>query len=119
MPQISIEYSGNAGAIFEPESFASRVHEHVVSIAKAELRSCKTRLIEHRTVIGDGSHRNAMIHVDIRLLRGRSDEQKQRLGKAVPATLEEMVPPGDVDLQLTVEVRELDSGNYHKRHFAA
>ena len=120
MPQICIEYSGKFGADFRPRSLAAAVHAHLADIARAELKSCKTRLVEQETFIGDGSSQNAMVHVDIRLMPGRSDEQKQWLGKAVLASLEEAVgPQSELDLQLTVEVRELEAANYHKRHFEA
>ena len=117
MPQISIEYSSNLGDAFDPRGFAAQVHALVVASVDTELASCKTRLIELEDVlIGDGSPGNAMIHVDLRILSGRSEAQKQQLGREVMAALGEAVRhPGGLKLQLTVEVRELDRANYHKR----
>ena len=57
-----------------------------------------------------------MIHVDIRILSGRPDAQKRRLGEAVMSALESAVRKlPQLKLQLTVEVRDLDRDNYHKR----
>lgn len=117
MPQISIEYSANLDAAFDPRQFAARVHEALVEHAAAELLNCKTRLVrlgDH--LIGDGAGERAMVHVDLRILPGRDPEQKRRLGETVLARLEEAVAGArDLDAQLTVEVRELDGANYHKR----
>ena len=117
MPQITIEYSANLVTAFEARRFARRVHDHVVATIDTQLASCKTRLIElQETVIGDGSNTNAMIHVDLRILSGRSAEQKRLLGERVMAELGNAVAkPDHLNLQLTVEVRDLDRENYHKR----
>jgi 5-carboxymethyl-2-hydroxymuconate isomerase len=120
MPQVSIEYSANLAAAFDPRAFAMRVHEHLVATVDTDLESCKTRLIQQDAIIGDGSPSNAMVHVDLRILSGRTPEQKTQLGKTVFASLQNAVKkPDGADLQLTVEVRELDRGNYHKVRLTA
>ncbi len=117
MPQISIEYSANLGAAFDAPRFAAAVHQAVVEHAAAELANCKSRLIELTDfLMGDGASERAMVHVDLRILPGRDAEQKSRLGEAVIHLLAEAVGEASgFDLQLTVEVRELDGENYHKR----
>jgi 5-carboxymethyl-2-hydroxymuconate isomerase len=117
VPQITIEYSANLGTAFQARSFARRVHDHVVATIDTQLASCKTRLVElQETVIGDGSNDNAMIHVDLRILSGRSAEQKRQLGESVMAELGDAVgKPAHLNLQLTVEIRDLDRDHYHKR----
>ena len=117
MPQIKVEYSAGLGAGFDARAFARNMHDIVVEIAGADLGSCKTRLVpldDH--VIGDGAADEAMIHVDLRILTGRTDDQKTRLGEAVLAAAVAAVDkPPHVQLQITVEVRELDRAHYHKR----
>lgn len=117
MPQVTIEYSANAASAFDPQTYALRVHDLLVEHVETELASCKTRLVQHdRTVIGDGASANAMIHVDLRILTGRTGEQKKQLGQAAFAALEAAVTkPDGLELQLTLEVRDLDRENYHKR----
>jgi 5-carboxymethyl-2-hydroxymuconate isomerase len=116
MPQISIEFSANIAATFDARKFADEVHKLLVAIVETELASCKTRLIElGEVVIGDGSDANAMIHVDLRILSGRTLAQKRQLGEAVLAALAAVAKPDGLDLQLTVEVRDLDRDNYHKQ----
>jgi 5-carboxymethyl-2-hydroxymuconate isomerase len=116
VPQISIEYSANLSG-FDARAFARRVHDHVVATIDTQLANCKTRLVKlDDVVIGDGAETNAMIHVDLRILSGRSDDEKRRLGERVMAELgAAAADPAGLDLQLTVEVRDLDSANYHKK----
>ncbi|HEX8256390.1 MAG TPA: hypothetical protein VF589_02045 [Allosphingosinicella sp.] len=117
MPQISIEYSANIAATFDARRFTGEAHKLLVAMVETELASCKTRLIELRdVVIGDGSDANAMVHVDLRILSGRTPAQKRQLGEAVMAALAAAVArPEGLDLQLTVEVRDLDRDHYHKQ----
>jgi 5-carboxymethyl-2-hydroxymuconate isomerase len=115
VPQIRIEYSANLTG-FDARAFARRVHDHVVATIDTQLANCKTRLVKlDDVVIGDGAETNAMIHVDLRILSGRSGDEKRRLGERVMAELGAAADPAGLDLQLTLEVRELDSANYHKK----
>ena len=120
MPQVRIEFSGNLKDGFDARGFALEVHEHLASIADADPASCKTRLIRRDdVVIGHGSPDRALIHVDLRILSGRSAEQKRALGAAVMRSLEQAFdkPPG-MDVQLTVEVGEMDRDFYQKVRLA-
>jgi 5-carboxymethyl-2-hydroxymuconate isomerase len=117
VPQITIEYSANLDGRFDARGFASKLHGHLVAHADAQIESCKTRLVRlDEVVIGSGEPDRAMVHADIRILTGRSDEQKLLLGKAAIQSLEDAAGGTEgLEVQLTVEVRELDRANYHKR----
>ncbi len=117
MPQITIEYSGNLEHAFAARDLARSIHERLPALIDTQLASCKTRLVMHEDMlIGDGSDDNAMIHVDLRILPGRSNDQKLKLGEAVMAMLESSVrKPPQMKLQLTVEVRDLERDHYRKR----
>lgn len=117
MPQIRVEYSGNLGSAFDARGFARAMHDRIVEIVGSELGSCKTRLVAlDEWIIGDGSADQAMIHVDLRILSGRTDEQKTRLGEAVlAAAVAATKKPSHLRLQISVEVGALDRDNYHKR----
>jgi 5-carboxymethyl-2-hydroxymuconate isomerase len=116
MPQIAIEYSANLEGAFDPRGLALRLHHFVVETIDTELISCKTRLVKHpQVVICDGADDHAMLHLDIRILSGRSAEEKRRLGEAVHAAAADAVnKPEGLRLQITAEVREIDRDNYHK-----
>src|SRR5687767_11968900 len=90
MPQIAIEYSGNLAAAFDPHALALRIHALIAATIDTELGNCKTRIVEiDRWAIGDGAPNLAMLHVDLRILSGRTAEQKTRLGEAVLAVAAE------------------------------
>ncbi|HXG99302.1 MAG TPA: 5-carboxymethyl-2-hydroxymuconate Delta-isomerase [Sphingomicrobium sp.] len=115
MPQVLIEYSQNVADIFDARGLALRLHQEMAPIIDSPPEEWKTRLIElEKTVIGDGSDNQAMIHVDVRILTGRSDVVKRRLGEAVLILAKAAVERTELKLQITVEVRELDRPNYHK-----
>jgi 5-carboxymethyl-2-hydroxymuconate isomerase len=116
MPQAIVEYSGNVADRFDALGFVRALHENLVDLTGTDLESCKTRLVELKdVVIGDGSPGNAMIHVDIGILAGRSQRQKTDLGKATLAAALSHLREWQVgNLQLTVAVNDIDAGNYHK-----
>ena len=63
-----------------------------------------------------GAEDHAMIHVYLRILSGRADEQKTKLGEAVlAAAVAATDKPPHLMLQITVEIGELDRDHYHKR----
>jgi 5-carboxymethyl-2-hydroxymuconate isomerase len=116
MPQASVEYSSNVAALFDAYGFAQVLHAKLVELTGTDLQSCKTRLVELKdVVIGDGSPDNAMVHIDIGILSGRSHQQKTDLGKAImAAALSFLREWQGGNLQVAVEVNDLDIDNYHK-----
>ncbi len=121
MPQVNIEYSANAASQLDLQAIARGVHQRLMEHAGATLAACKTRLTRlDAFLIGDGDPRNAMVHVDLRILPGRTDAQKLALGQSVSTLLQEAAAEvTGLQLQLTVEVRELDGPNYHKTQVTA
>ena len=119
MPQIAIEYSANLGASFDARALAGEVHRLIAETIDTDLGNCKTRLIAlDDYLVGDGSPREAMVHVDLRILSGRSDAQKKALGEAVLEAALGCIAGPSLRIQVTVEVRDLDRANYHKKVLA-
>lgn len=116
MPQITVEFSQVAAAAFDGRAFALALHQMAAPLIDSALNSFKTRLCAiENGVIGDGDHCHAMVHVDFRLLSGRPPELKRQLGEAVLALARSHVKPTPgLDIQVTVEVRDLDRPHYHK-----
>ncbi|MFH9721771.1 5-carboxymethyl-2-hydroxymuconate Delta-isomerase [Streptomyces sp. NPDC017254] len=110
MPQITVDHS----APLDRRGFALALHPLVVETVDTTLDACKTRFREvAETVIGDGSAEDVLVHVEIALLAGRTDELKARLSEAVLALLPEYLkePEG---VRLSVEIRDLET-SYRKR----
>ncbi|MFC9340127.1 MULTISPECIES: 5-carboxymethyl-2-hydroxymuconate Delta-isomerase [unclassified Streptomyces] len=110
MPQITVDHS----APLDRRGFALALHPLVVTTVDTALDACKTRFREvDEAVVGDGSTGDALVHVEIALLFGRTDEVKARLSKAVLDLLPRFLgtPEG---VRLSVEIRDLES-SYRKR----
>jgi|TARA_A100001391_G_scaffold203753_1_gene196961 5-carboxymethyl-2-hydroxymuconate isomerase len=117
MPQLEIEYSANLPIAEQLRGLAISLHREIAKAADADLASFKTRLSPlENVVIADGGPKHGMVHLDVRLLSGRSDDVKYAVGaialETVRAHLENLV--GNFDVQFTVEVHDLDRANYHK-----
>ncbi|MCR6633175.1 MAG: 5-carboxymethyl-2-hydroxymuconate isomerase [Magnetospirillum sp.] len=116
MPQITVEYSQEVTEAFDRRAFALALHPMASALIDSAVSSFKTRFYAiDDAVLGDGAPSHAMVHVDFRLLSGRPEALKLQLGKAVLALARDHIRPvPGLDIQLTVEVRDLDRPNYHK-----
>ncbi len=121
MPQITVEYSQVLGDAFDRRAFALALHALAAPMIGSRLSSFKTRFYAiDGGVIGDGADGHAMVHVDFRLLSGRPPALKRQLGEAVLALARAQVAPqAGLDIQVTVEIRDLDRPHYHKAVVAA
>ncbi|MCZ0979420.1 isomerase [Streptomyces diastatochromogenes] len=110
MPQITVDYS----APLDRRGFARALHPLVVETVDASLGACKTRFREvEEFVVGGGAEEEVLVHVEIGLLAGRTDEVKARLAEAVLDLLPGYLKAAE-GVRLSVEVRDLD-GSYRKR----
>ncbi|KQX53245.1 MULTISPECIES: hypothetical protein [unclassified Streptomyces] len=110
MPQITVDYS----APLDRRGFALALHPLLVESVGTTLDACKTRFREvEETVVGDGGTDDALVHVEIALLYGRTDDAKARLSKAVLNLLPRHLETTD-GVHLSVEIRDLES-SYRKR----
>ncbi|MFC8900060.1 5-carboxymethyl-2-hydroxymuconate Delta-isomerase [Streptomyces cinereoruber] len=110
MPQITVDHS----APLDRRGFALALHALVAERADTTPDACTTRFREvAEAVVGDGSTRNAVVHVGIALRFGRTDDAKARLSKAVLDLLPRYLGAAG-GVRLSVEIRDLESC-YRKR----
>jgi 5-carboxymethyl-2-hydroxymuconate isomerase len=117
MPQLELEYSTNLPIAGEVHDLARDLHAAIAQATDASLADFKTRLSPiDDLVIADGDPRHGMVHLDMRLLSGRSDEVKQAAGTAALAVMRDHLEKyvGNFRVQFTVEVHDLDRAHYHK-----
>lgn len=82
MPIITFEYTDNLSIKDKIRSFLLETHQTLVDIIKTDLRTCRSQIIKmDNYVIGNGDSKNASIVLTIRMLPGRSDDIKHKLGK--------------------------------------
>ncbi|MFF3494912.1 5-carboxymethyl-2-hydroxymuconate Delta-isomerase [Streptomyces sp. NPDC002795] len=105
MPQITVDHSADLDDRLDRAGLAGAVHQAAVDIVAARVPACKTRFREvGTTVVGDGA--GSLVHVEIALLAGRTEEAKTALAEAVLAVLPAHVkePAG---VHFSAEVRDL------------
>ncbi|MFJ8433879.1 5-carboxymethyl-2-hydroxymuconate Delta-isomerase [Kitasatospora sp. NPDC094019] len=112
MPQILVDHS--TGLDFDRALFAEEVHRVITEVIDTSVPDCKTvfRPAAHH-VVGDGTTGEAVLLVEIKILAGRSTEQRAELTARVLAVLESCVT---VPAAIGVEVTELDRATYRFVH---
>ncbi|MCZ4097723.1 isomerase [Streptomyces sp. SID13666] len=116
MPHIAVDYSATLTDTFDRQGFAQALHPLVAKIADAQVSGCKTRFRPlDEIVISDGGTAEAMIHIQVALLDGRTPETKLELSTAVLALAREhtAATPG-LTVHSSVEIRDLDRASYQR-----
>ncbi|TRV72402.1 5-carboxymethyl-2-hydroxymuconate Delta-isomerase [Streptomyces sp. 130] len=110
MPQITVDYSAELAGAFDRPAFALALHPVVAATVDTKTAACKTRFRRaEETVVGDAPAGDALVHVDISLLPGRTPQTKARLTEAVLELLRDHVGTvTGLTPHLSAEVRDLD-----------
>lgn len=112
MPNISIQYSSNMNGV-DFRSLLTQIHSLLVEHCDAKLMACKGTIeCADNFLIGDGSNpEQAFVLIHIAFLSGRTDEQKERLQKALGelATQKLSTAPGSdaITCQVRLKLEEL------------
>ncbi|MER5476032.1 isomerase [Streptomyces sp. NPDC002734] len=119
MPHITVDYSESLTEAFDRHGFARELHPLTADIAKTAVGNCKTRFRRvEETYVAEGEPGNAVVHVEITLLQGRTDEVKTELSQAVLALLRTRVAAvPDLTVHASVDIREL--GPAYRKHVSA
>jgi 5-carboxymethyl-2-hydroxymuconate isomerase len=116
VPHLVLEYSANVTQEVAWDRLFAHLHQAVAE-AGAPLAGCKSRAVRHDTYhVADGRPGGAFVHLSIALLPGRTDEASAALsGRCLQLLVEEFRPSLEsLDLQITVEVRDLHRESYQK-----
>jgi 5-carboxymethyl-2-hydroxymuconate isomerase len=117
VPQIRLEYTSNLDPVPHVDTLLDDVHRALNTIAGVKLDNCKSRVnVLDRFYVADGAADHAFVHLEVRLLEGRSDSVKQELGNAL---LEGLKRYFDVEqtgqrVQATVEIADILRDGYFK-----
>jgi 5-carboxymethyl-2-hydroxymuconate isomerase len=117
LPHLTLEYSSNVRIDRDLTTLFADLHDILEQTGGVRRDNCKSRARSVETfLIGSGSPRDAFVHLDIRLLNGRAVDVRQRICQqaknAITAWFESSLE--SLDLQVTVEVREIDRRCYAK-----
>ncbi|MDB5800007.1 MAG: hypothetical protein JWL63_946 [Rhodocyclales bacterium] len=116
MPHLNIEYSANLAGAFDVPAALRHLNDAVIAGGLFEPSHIKSRavMLEHFRVGAEDSGQ-AMIHVRIHALPGRTPEALRGLSTSVVAALQAVVKPvPGLTVQITAEVAEMDAGCYAK-----
>ena len=117
MPQITLEHTANLNGSRPWTDLLGRLHDQIAGLTGIEVDTCKSRvLMLDRYRVGDGAEHKAFAHLTICIFAGRSPAVKTELGRAGRALLKQHVAETSegLDVQLTVEIRDLDREAYFK-----
>jgi len=110
MPHCVVEYSESLFDTIEIEQLLSTVHIAIKQTQLFDEKTIKIRAIPYSHYLIANQHRS-FIAMTIKILAGRTEQQKRLLAEAVLAELTEM----KLDCySITVEVIEIQAGTYFK-----
>ncbi|MCL9684934.1 5-carboxymethyl-2-hydroxymuconate Delta-isomerase [Legionella maioricensis] len=116
MPHLTLEYSNNLRVTDRFNQLFDELHRLLAEELPTQLSSCKSRCIVHPLFfIGDQDEKNAFVHLTIKMLPGRADAKKKRLGEIILNILRVFFKSEStqLNLSLSVEILDLDN-NYYK-----
>ncbi|MFT4554522.1 MAG: 5-carboxymethyl-2-hydroxymuconate isomerase [Chlamydiales bacterium] len=115
MPHILVEYSSNLREHVRHRESLMALHK--VLSEHAEIENIKSRsIVRENCLVGDGSEGNAFVHVNLRLLPGRTTETKQKIGSDIVQSLREMYGESlrEFSCDFTVDIEDMDKESYTK-----
>lgn len=116
MPVINFDYTDNLNIKNKVKEFLPEIHLTLVELIQTSLYSCRSTTQEHHDyLIGNGDEKNAFIQLSIRILPGRTSEQKSVLGKTLLKKLKHFFSQeiNDFNIQCRVYLTETDQPQYY------
>ena len=116
VPHIVLEYSDDLDPLPDLRAVFGAVHRVLADVAGAPVDNSKSRARAVDAYIADGDESAAMVHLDIRLMEGRTTEQKAAVSQACLDILVEAfaAAAANRELQTTVAISDFDRATYAK-----
>lgn len=116
MPHTILEYSSDLDPLPDFRQLFAEVHAILDDVAGARIANAKSRAIPVEAYVGDGDARRAFVHLEIRLMEGRSTEVKAEVASTCLEVLVAAFDDASMhrDLQTTVHVTDLERATYAK-----
>ncbi|STX52392.1 5-carboxymethyl-2-hydroxymuconate Delta-isomerase [Legionella busanensis] len=112
MPHLVLEYSNNIDIRPEAVTFFAQAHALLEKALPTKLSSCKSRCISYDSFhIGSGQINNAMLHLTLKILPGRSDSLKEQVGQELIELMKECFQQRNknLNLEFSVEIMETNA----------
>lgn len=111
MPHCVVEYASSLRSEVEPKSILNAVYQGALRSSLFEPSDIKVRAVAYDDHQAGDIELN-FIHVSMKILDGRSTEQKHKLSNLV---LDELRLFGLANISLTVEVYDIERATYAKQ----
>ncbi len=113
MPHVIIEHTESIAPAVRQSGLLKNVHLVVVNSGLFSADAVKSRAVSYQDVCwGKNAVPAEFAHVTVKILSGRTTEQKQQLSKAVFDALAAALP--DVQ-KLSVDIHDMEKDTYFKR----
>lgn len=116
MPVLNFEYTSNIPIDHKVHDFLLETHHLLVREIKTDLPTCRSSICKITNfLIGDGHQDNAAISLTIRMLPGRSDEIKDRVGHLLLQNIKNYFADdiSNLNMQIRVYLTETDKPHYY------
>ncbi|MBC2876206.1 MULTISPECIES: 5-carboxymethyl-2-hydroxymuconate Delta-isomerase [Streptomyces] len=118
MPHFAVDYSASLAGAFDRRAFALALHPLTARVLDTAATNCKTRFRRcEEVVVADGLPGQSLVHVEVAVLPGRTDEAKAALSEAVLALVREHTAGAEGVVHASVNVGELSAS--YRRHIGA
>ena len=114
MPHLIVECSKNAVVHFAMRELLADLHHAIDGLHNIALERVKTRAyVADDFIVGADGQTAAFMHINLKLLPGRSDGQKSELSAILQEkALAYLMPKAEGRVILTVEISELHPASY-------
>ncbi|OOE38250.1 hypothetical protein BZG04_00790 [Salinivibrio kushneri] len=112
MPHLVMEYTDALAERVNIDQLVDDLHRAAIATGSFDPEALKSRAVPCGVWrVGAQADRSEFVHVEFRLLAGRSTQQKEAISDALTVPLREHA--GHVS-SLTVDVRDMDTSSYRK-----
>ena len=110
MPHFILEHSSNLLEKSSLPDLFTKLHKLLAEALPADINACKSRAYECDTFkVGSGDPNGAFVHMNLKILSGRSEGKLQKVGYEIMQVLESTFEQSKEKLQLKIslEISEL------------
>lgn len=113
MPFLTLEYSTN---IFEKNAlfdFFAQCHAILAASLPTKIDNCKSRgLCSESYYIGDGQPHHGFVHLEVKILSGRSEDTLKKLNEQLNKLMETYFAESKKLLHMQLSLEIIERGNY-------
>lgn len=112
MPHIIVEYTDTLS--IDVPKLLDGLHYNLAEQETIDIHAIKTRATPVQySIVGDGKDRDKFVHITLKLLSGREEALRKKIGQDLFNVAQDIFPSGS-DIALSVEVHEMDPATYIK-----